>query len=122
MGEILIMLKDNLDPNTATRYLKGDPVECRDDGFQWGTDMEYFGVLKIPGLSCSIIKKYMTSEYEDDNKTIKRRRIWRFLIDSVPTAVKQEFMQNREYTATIAQVKNFIQNKITLLGDDDLDG
>lgn len=126
MAELLIMTKDNLNPDPALRYYKGDIVEVQEDGFIWGTDMEYFGVLKIPGLSVDKVRKYMSPEFELNTDTgeftkMKKRRIWNLLIDNVPTDIKQEFVQNREITLTATKVKNYIQNKITLLSDSDLD-
>ena len=127
MAELLIMLKDNLNPDPAARYYKGDIVEVQEDDFKWGTEMSYFGVLKIPGLSVGKVLKYASPELELDESSMtftkmKKRRMWNLLINNIPTAVKQEFVTNHEYTTTVAQIKNFIQNKITGLKDGDLNG
>ena len=118
--ELLIKMTDNPHLNITTRYHKWDIVEIQEEGFAWGTGMKSLGVLKILDLDPSKARKYMSSEYEADGETMKNRRIWQLLIDSAPDAIKQEFIANKEYTVTLAKVKNFIRDKRTGVIDTDL--
>lgn len=118
MAELLIMRRDNLNPNLEHRYYKGDIVEVRENGFAWGTEMSFFYLLKIPEVNPETIRKYANSETLGG--FMIRRRTWRILIDSVPQWVRTQLRDNGEVTVSKSQIRNFINSKLTNHPDPDL--
>lgn len=78
------------------------------------------GWIFITGnFSSTLVEDLMDSHFDfsiPDDPIILLRRKWSTLIDNVPIALKQELIQNGEVTVSKAQVKSYLQNKITLLG------
>lgn len=47
-----------------------------------------------------------------------RRRSWRVDVASLPTAIRNELLTNREYTVTWTQAKNYLGKKVVTNEDD----
>lgn len=116
MAELLIKAIDatHSDPvkDKAGCYKRGDIVDVRPDGFEWGREegLPTFVKVKIPGLAVSTIKQFMESEMGDLETTVRRRK-WNVLVDNIPVQIKQTLQTTGEVTVTLTQVRNYIKNK-----------
>lgn len=123
MAELLIkaISSTNPDPVKDQRgcYKRGDIVDVRPDGFEWGKEegLPTFVKVKIPGLAVSTLKQFMESEKGDGVviplETTVRRRKWNILINDIPSQIKQTLQTAGEVTVTLSQIRNYIKNKQT---------
>lgn len=120
MAEILLAARD-----LPTGYRRGDPIIAMPDGWSWGREegLPKFVVLKIPGLSVAKARERLAPLFEDaqpgdpefnapdpkDRRILRARRRWAVFIDELPRSVINEFRDTGEYTATPAQVRNYIR-------------
>lgn len=99
------------------------------DGHQWGTEerLPKFVVIKIPGISCSQVQKYIAAQVDQDGNAI-RRRLWQIRWASLPLAARQKLSSAGElvikagaydgvFDYTWAQVKGFFRNLETNLDE-----
>lgn len=125
MAELLIKAQDNThaDPvkNERGCYKRGDIVDVRPDGFAWGKEecLPRFVVVKIPGLDHAKVRHFIEAHFDTTNPdapVLMKRRKWNVLMDAakLPAWVKTSLRDTGSVTVTVAQVRNFIQNKITL--------
>jgi len=96
-------------------YLRGDIVEVRPDGANYGKEegLPKFVVIKIPDLTITQAQKYVAPHLSADKQTVLRRRLYSGLLDSVPAAVKLELKATGVVTVTFSQIRNYIKNKKT---------
>lgn len=125
MAELLIKAIDATHPDPeidkAGCYKAGDVVVVMEDGHEWGRKegLPNFVVLKIPGADPERIRDLVNPQKEDDTGAVQldedqrprifRRRKWRLLVSNLPLTVRQQLMTTGEFTATPAQVRNFIR-------------
>jgi hypothetical protein len=133
MAEILLMAinksHSNPDKDAAGCYKRGDPVMVRDDGHTWGTEETrapinggVFVIIKLPGVLRSKVEKYVVSLKDDLDPTRDvRRRLWRVVVDELPVGVRNQLRDTGTYTTTWTQVRNFIENKVTLARETSVD-
>jgi hypothetical protein len=126
MAEILLMAinKTHSVPakDAAGCYKRGDPVIVRDDGHTWGSQEAKapinggsFVIIKLPGVPRAKVEKYLASQKDDLEPTRDvRRRLWRVVVDELPAGVRNQLRDTGTYTTTWNQVRNFIENKVTL--------
>jgi hypothetical protein len=133
MAEILLMAINKTHSNPtkdmAGCYKRGDPVMVRDDGYLWSVEESkapinggVFVIIKIPGVLRSKVEKYVLPQKDDADPTRdKRRRLWRVVVDELPTGVRNQLRDTGTYTTTWTQVRNFIENKLTLARESSVD-
>lgn len=110
-------------------YKRGDIVDVRPDGFEWGKSegLPNFVVIKVPGVDHTSNKHLMQPHQEQSTekdpksgkdkpvtKTLKRR-LWNVQLDheSIPQNVKDTLKTTGKVTVTKEQIQGFIQNKST---------
>lgn len=124
MAEFLIkaISATNPDPvkNERGCYKRGDIVDVRPDGWKWGNEerLPKFVLVKIPGLDPKAALRFMEAHLDLTNPVepiLLRRRLWNVLVDDagLPTQIKNALRTTGEVTVTLAQVRNYIRNKIT---------
>lgn len=52
-------------------------------------------------------------ELEGQEMCLKKRRAWRLLVDTLPQSVKDTLASTGEYTTTLSQIRNYIENKMS---------
>lgn len=120
MAEILIKAISAVNPDPAKdlrgSYKRGDPVVVMPDGHQWGTEerLPKFVVVRITGLSVDQARKYVLPDL-DLSGSIRRKRLYRLLVDDVPNAIKTQLRNTGFVVVSFEQVRNYIENKVTLL-------
>ena len=127
------------DPEKDRRgcYKRGMPVVVFEDGHAWGREESKqvwiaegkpaadwpgqgkFVILKIPGVPAAKAQELISHQVEDDVGTplinfdgapiAWRRRRWQLLVDGIPLAVRNILASTGEYTATIAQIRNYLK-------------
>jgi len=122
MAELLICSRNGGGIGVG-QYKRGDIVTVQEDGFDWGsTDQTKLYVnggmfvrLKIPGVAVSKVKAYVRPEWilQNSDNGMTQRRLWGFLIDSIPAGVRTTLLNTGEYTTTVAAIKAFVRNKVT---------
>lgn len=128
MAEILIKAIDasNSDPvQDAKCYKRGHPVVVMEDGHFWGREegLPKFVVIKIPGVSIEIARKFI-DRVEDDNHNMISRRMWRIDVASMPLAARNKLISTgtliiagknysgtRDYTWL--QIRTYFKNTVT---------
>ena len=129
MAEFLIKARSasHPDPDKDTRgsYKRGDIVVVMPDGHEWGTKetLPDFVVVKVPGLDHEKARQFIEPETEIDGDTgqpvVSRRRRWNIKVDDVPAGIRDALRDNGEVTVTWNQVRNFVENKLTLATADE---
>lgn len=126
MAEVLVFAVNKTHPDPIKDavgcYKRGDPVIVRPDGHTWGIretipprNGGQFVIIKIPGAPVSKVEKYILPQKDDLEPTRdQRRRLWRVVVDELPAAVRNQLRDTGTYTATWTQIRNFIENKVTL--------
>lgn len=133
MAEILIMARNNTtaDPERERIgcYKRGMPVAVRPDGHAWGLEESkqawlaagrsaaswpgHFVIAKIPGVTVATVLALIEPQTEDDGGNalgaVYRRRRWKVDVDSIPSAIRQQLIDNGEVTVTANQIKNYVQ-------------
>jgi hypothetical protein len=116
MAEILIKAVDATMPDPTLdaqqSFKRGHPVVVMPDGWNWGAaeGLPIFVILKIPGLPVSAVNAYLAPYVDVDGVTVLRPRLWKVMIDTLPTAVKNALTTTGQYSTTWTQIKNYIQN------------
>lgn len=122
MCEILIKAIDtsHVDPlkDRIGCYKRGDIVGVEEDGYEWGAceRLPKFYLVKIPGLSVVIARKYERMEMESDdpdNKTVYRRRKFHIPVDAVPAGIRNTLQTTGQVTVTVNQISLYLINKRT---------
>ena len=121
MAEFLIKAVDATIPDPtkdrAGCYKRGDVVVVMPNGHEWGKEEgpPSFIILKIPGLSVTVARKYLESEYVlgDKNKLARRRR-YRLRVDDLPLGVKSELVSAGSVTVNWSEIKSCVQDKTEL--------
>ena len=130
MAELLVMRqnKSHPDPTKDQRgcYKLGDVVVVKEDGHTWGKEEHpatsttpMFFLVKIPGIPASRVEQFIESEYSTvDPETgiaeVTRRRRWHIRANDVPLAIRNQLLSTGEVTVTWTQIRNYVQNKLTL--------
>jgi hypothetical protein len=130
MAEFLVKARNaihvNPDKDARSSYKRGDIVVVMPDGHQWGTleTLPEFVVVKVTGLDHERAQQLIEPEVEINPETGERipvrRRRWNIKVDDVPLAVRKALRDNGEVTVTWNQVRNFVQNKLTLAVADEV--
>jgi hypothetical protein len=99
-------------------YKRGDIVGVEEDGYEWGKEegLPKFYLVKIPGLSVDVARKYEQMDMESDDpnyKTVYRRRRFHIPIDAVPVAIRNALTTTGQVTVTVNQIRNYLVNKRT---------
>ena len=123
MAELLVKAVSavHADPVKDLRgsYKRGDIVVVMPDGHAWGLQerLPTFVVVRIPGVTVEQARRFADSEGTVDPFTaqlnVTRRRRWRIRWDNLPLGVRNALRDTGEVTVTWAQVRNFIENKLT---------
>lgn len=132
MAEILIKAVNRTHEDSGKDkrgcYKRGDPVVVMPDGHVWGA-LELkppatggkFVVLKIPGVSVAATKKYIDREVSVvDENVILTRRLWRIVVDELPSGVRNTLNTTGEYTVTWNTIRHYIENKVTFGREDNV--
>ena len=129
MAELLVMRqnKTHPDPDKDTRgsYKLGDVVVVKEDGHEWGKEEHpatstnpMFFLVKIPGIPASKVEQFIepesTADPETGEVTVTRRRRWNIRANDVPLAIRNQLLNTGEVTVTWTQIRNYVQNKLTL--------
>lgn len=135
MAEMLVFAVNRTHPNPVKDrrgcYKRGDIVVVKPNGWGWGTeetkapkDGGVFVIIKIPGVSVASIEKYTASDSIQDgfepngqspNIIHRTRRLFRAVIDELPSNVVTQLRDTGVFTTTSAAIKPFIENKLSLL-------
>lgn len=123
MAEILIKSIDAVHSNPEKDkgcYKRGDIVDVRPDGHPWGREegLPKFVIVKIPGLDPATVMHLMSmneDRTDPERPMLLARRLWRVLVDSesLPSSIKNALKNTGQVTVTLAQIRNYVQNKIT---------
>src|SRR5574343_841795 len=117
MAIFLIKDSDMVNPNPEKDkccYKKGDIVEIFDDSKPCVIPpAPPFWIVKITGLSKGSAQKYITSQYDSNDKMLLRR-IYKVSWKLVPTTIKNKLSNDRYFEIEWSKVKSYIHNKITL--------
>lgn len=121
MAEFLIKAISATHPNPDKDrrgcYKRGDIVVVMPDNHKWGNAecLPTFVIVKIPGLGVETAKKYVEPAYVLGNETfgVAERRKWRILVDSIPAIIKNTLLSTGQVTVTLAQVRNYIEDRLT---------
>ena len=124
MAEILIKAvnANHIDPIEDQRgcYKRGNPVVVFPDGHKWGKEegLPKFFILKITDVSVNVAQEYIQPEYSriltaDGTQVVLTRRLYKFLIDNVPSPIKNQILTTGRATASFAEIRSYIQNKTT---------
>lgn len=122
MAELLIVAQSHHHPDPvedrAGAYKRGDVVDVREDGFDWGRLLKSywpkFAVVKIPGVSVASVEKYIRPEMNSlAPDQVLTRRLYRLEIDTIPLAVRRALKRDGTVTLTKAQVLKYLRNKAT---------
>lgn len=126
MAEFLIRLTD-AGASTRDCWKRGDIINVAPDGFAWGRkeskavwiadgndpagwhDSTF--LLKVPGLTLAKARNYVGPEVDLGLRI--QRSLWRIKAEDVPQWVKTAIAQDAEVTVTPAQIKAYIENKVT---------
>ncbi len=124
MCELLVKARNaqHDDPEKDRRgcYKVGHIVCVMDDGHEWGREetLPNFVVIKIPGLSASVVQDLIEPQMEDDAGTtltddsgaprVFRRRRWRIRVADVPAKIRNTLLTTGEVTVTRAQIRNYV--------------
>lgn len=127
MAEFLIRNVDNTNPdpikNIERCYKRGDLVLVRSDGHIWGrreskqqwlaeglAEADWpnrYVIIKIPDLTIEVARRFVGERFI----VVRRRRLFRVLLNELPQNVKNKLTADGEYTANLAKVKNYIRSK-----------
>jgi hypothetical protein len=117
MAELLIKAIDATMPDSALEaqqsFKRGHPIVVMPDGWQWGAaeTLPLFVVLKLPGIDVSAVTQYVAPYLDTDGQTQIGPRLWRVLVDNLPTAVKNTLATTGQYSTSWPAIKAFIQNQ-----------
>lgn len=123
MAELLIRAANNATAHTnatlelSGAYKRGDIVVVKPDGWLWGSaeGPPVFVKVKIPGLAVNTAESWIARQVSDVDPTITiKRRLWGVKVESIPIGIRNELLANGEVTVTLTQIRNYIENKITL--------
>ena len=115
MCEILVKAIDHahIDPykDKAGCYKRGDPVVVMPDGHEWGRKecLPKFYVVKVPGLSVEVAKKYIQVE-EDGGRPITRR-LYRLNIDGLKLGDKEVLEATGRVTLSTSTIQGKLKKK-----------
>lgn len=130
MAELLVKLQanyinKNITKNNVGVYQRGDVIVVMPDGHRWGKEEHpktttynppRCAIVKIPSMSVSEAKKYIQSEIDETdilNPIIKKRRLFKFDIDSMDIKKQNDLRDNGEVLLTSINLKSLIKNKVT---------
>jgi hypothetical protein len=123
MAELLIRAANNNTTHANAEiefsgaYKRGDIVVVKPDGWQWGSaeGLPIFVKVKIPGLAVNTAESWIVRQVSGADPTITvKRRLWGVKVESIPIGIRNELLANGEVTVTLTQIRNFIENKVTL--------
>lgn len=126
------------DPGKDRRgcYKRGMIVVVQTDGHVWGLEEskqawiaagmdvaawhDKFVIVKIPGVSVAAAQEAISHQTEDDSGTplfeaggttpkIFRRRRWKLLVNTLPSAILNALQTDGEVTVTASQVRNYLK-------------
>ena len=112
---ILVRGKNNSHPTKDyATYKRGDPVVVMRFNHVYGKleKAPNFYIIRISDVSVAQAQKYI-GEHSDGNGAMLRRRLFKIKVDSIPSSIKTILASTGEITVTKAQIRNYIQNKIT---------
>ena len=124
MADFLIMAidKTHIDPVKSERgYKRGDIVEVFEHGkMQTPPIGSPFVLVRVTGITKAQADKYMvedkeafiTPKIEPDYRMV-RRRVYNIDYTLLPLATINKLKNNRFIEVSLAQVKNYIRNKVT---------
>jgi hypothetical protein len=122
MAEILIKAIDanHLNPvkDKSGCYKRGDVVVVMPDGHEWGKSEgpPKYIIIKVPGMTKEEAEQYIESEKDTPSDPkfpadILTRRKFRFQIDIIPQAQKDELESLGVATMTKIQAEGFLMDK-----------
>lgn len=129
MAELLVMRINKSHPNPDKdqrgSYKLGDVVVVKEDGHEWGKEEHpatstnpMFFLVKIPGVPAEKVEQFIAPETavdpETGDETTVRRRRWNVRANDVPLAIRNQLLATGEVTVTWPQIRNYVQNKLTL--------
>lgn len=113
---------------SRSSYRRGDIAVVMEDGHEWGVRerLPLFVVVKIPGVPASRVRPYVAEERGAVDPftgyaPLTRRRRWWVRVDDVPASIRNALRNTGTVTVTWTQVRNFVQDKVTLVSAPDLD-
>lgn len=132
MAEILVKAVNathsDTDKDRSGCYKRGMPVIIMPDGHSWGGEerLPKFILIKVPGISVDLVKKYVDTQLsdspdEDGRYPIYRRRLWRIRLEDIPVAARNILANtgmlvikagkyNGEYDYTWKQIRAYFRN------------
>ena len=123
----ILLIKDSdavhADPVKDLRgcYKRGDVVQVFEDGTQCVIPpAPPFYIVELTGLSKLQAEKYVQSDVDrtdPENPITLRRRRFGLVIADIPLAVRQDLQTNRYIKRPWSQVRAFVKDKITGLGE-----
>jgi hypothetical protein len=128
MAEFLLRAQQQIDvPNDTEKASRlrspGDIVCVMPDGHPWGKEerLPKFWVVKIPGVSVDVVKKFEAAHHIDTGlfdaelrPIMKMAKKSRFHLDIslLPTAVMNMLNNNGVITVTASAARNYLRDKL----------
>jgi len=122
MAEFLVIAKGHTNPDPvidrAGAYKRGDIVDVREDGFDWGRPIRSFwpkfAIIKIPGVTVAQVRKYIQPEIDAIDPTkILTRRLYKVEVNSLPLSIRRALRQSGTVTLDKTTVLSYLRNKTT---------
>lgn len=102
-------------------YKLGDVVQVFEDGTPFvNPPAPPFYIVEITGLSKALAEKYTQPQVDltdPENPIMVRRRKYGIVVADLPAAVKDALLTNRYVKRTWTQVRTYIRNKVTGVGE-----
>ncbi len=102
-------------------YKRGDIVAVEEGGFLWGSEEDKppanggkFVIVTITDKTKAQALKYIENAFNSE-LTVIRRRLFRLIVSELPLSVRNQLNTTGRYSATWVQVRNFIENKLSLV-------
>ena len=122
MAEVLCMARSSTHADSAKdregSYKKGMPVVVKPDGFAWGAEElrppaqgGVFVRIRVSDKSVAKVEKFIEEELSGGNHF--RRRRWRILTDNLPAGVRSQLNNTGFYSATWAQIRDYVEEITT---------
>lgn len=119
MAELLIRARSTTHSDVQKDrmcYKRGMPVVAMPNGHVWGSEerLPGFVVLRISGTTVAQLQRLLDPNLDDDlsallgQDVVLRRRRYRFNLDSLPAAVRDELLATGMVTASWTQVRDYV--------------
>lgn len=113
---------DNPAHDDAGKWARWLPVDVREVGHVTAHERTVFYVLTItdPSLTVAQVKSRLLDRDMDDSNpdedgtgTPRYVRAWKFLVSNLPAGVRNQILTTGAYSTTLANIRNFIQQRRT---------